>query len=142
MRGLPALIMVALLASASACAGNAPVVGSGPRYGNDWFEVQVENGTTTTLRVFALDATGETPLGRVDALSESTLRVPAFGTSTIQLVARPSVDLLPDRVHRSEPVALNHGQRIVWQLRASPGVSDVPRFSTIRVLACEAERGC
>ncbi len=137
---LMTLVLVALMGTA--CATNGPTVGAGPDPSGQWFEVQVENNTPSPLRVFLLDRGGETLLGRVDPVSERTLRIAALASPTVQFVARPSVDLFPDRAHRSEFVSLMPGQRITWQLRASPGASDLPRFSTIRVLPCDANRGC
>ena len=129
---------VALLALATgACAGNPqpgePVVG---RTGITYTEIHVENETPNTLRVFALAGSAETPIGRVDALSTEVLRIPGYIAPVIRLVARPAVNLSPSRAHVSEPVSIFPGHRITWELRASPGISDVPRMSIIKVAAC------
>jgi hypothetical protein len=130
--------LVAVLAIlASACAtSNAP--SAGPIVGNrgEWFEVAVNNGTPMTLRVFALVDGGEVSLGRVDALSIEDVRVPSGMGGTLRLVARPAAFTSPDRRHVSEPVSIMPGQKITWELRPSPGISDVPRMSMIRVRAC------
>jgi hypothetical protein len=118
--------------------GAGPVIGGGA----EWLELEVVNSTTSTLRVLALDRGDETPLGRVDPLSSRTLRVPGTLTGLIRLVARPGVSIMPDRRHVSEPIVLQQGQRVTWELRGSPGTTDVPRVSTFRVVTCAPGQGC
>lgn len=128
--------LAAALASFAACAPlGGPAGAPGPDVGG--VEVRVENGMPVNLRVLALYGGSETPLGRVDALAGRSLRLP-YGTGTIRLVARPAAGFMTAaRRHVSEPVVVVPGQRITWQLRASPGTSDLPKLSTIRVFACE-----
>ena len=128
---------VALLALATgACAGNAEP--GGPQVGvrQEFTEIRVHNDTPHTLRVFAMAGSAETPIGRVDALTHEVLRVPGYIAPVIRLVARPAVNISPERAHVSEPVSIFPGQRITWELRASPGISDLPRMSIIKVAAC------
>jgi hypothetical protein len=133
MRTRTAAVALLVLAS-GACAGN-PGVGE-PVVGFDYTEIVVENGTPNNLRLFMLAGSAETPIGRVDALSHRVVRIPGYIAPVIRLVARPSVDLGPERAHISEPVSIFPGQRITWELQASPGISDVPRMSFIKITAC------
>ncbi|MEX2572600.1 MAG: hypothetical protein WD737_14965 [Gemmatimonadota bacterium] len=135
---LKKLGLAVLLASVpAACAGNgvatSPEVGDLESLGTD---IEIDNRTTSSLRIYALYAGQETRLGRVGALSAETVRIPQGAASTIRLVARPSAGVKTQRRHMSEPVEVFPGHRITWELKASPGVSDVPRFSTVRVFAC------
>ena len=136
MRTRTAAVALLLLAT-GACAGNPeagePVVGGN---GFDYTEIVVENDTPNTLRLFMLAGNAEAPIGRVDALSHEVVRIPGYIAPVIRLVARPSVNLDPQRAHVSEPVSIFPGQRITWELRASPGISDVPRMSFIKITAC------
>jgi hypothetical protein len=134
---LARVFLVAAFALAG-CATNGTGVAGAPLPSiADGLELRVENGTSQALRVFALENGNETPLGRVDALGTRSLRLPHFPTGAIQLVVRPSVVSEAHRRHISEPIHLERGQRLTWQLRASPGISDVPRLSTVRVFACD-----
>lgn len=140
-------IEIALLASlalfgAGCAAGQG---GTGLQVGSvrpDGMQIRVENETGVNLRIFALFDGHETPLGRVSAMDERTVRLPFQLASMVQLVARPSALNLPDRRHISEPVSLIQGSRVTWVLRASPGTSDVPRLSTLRVFACADLESC
>lgn len=140
MRGRTLIAAMVALASGSCAAHTAP----GPQAGVDdgWYEITVENQTGNSLRVSILDGTAETPIGRVGAMTERKLRLPGYVPPIIQLVARPAVGLFPERAHISEPVAVGPGQRITWELRASPGMRDVPRLSTVKVFACARDVRC
>jgi hypothetical protein len=140
--GIRTAAVVCLALTASACAGNSspegPEVGTQERY----TEIRVQNTTPNTLRVFALAGNAETPIGRVDAMSQEVLRLPGYVAPVIRLVARPAVNLRSERAHVSEPVSIFPGQRITWELRASPGISDVPRMSIIKIAACADLTDC
>jgi hypothetical protein len=146
MRGIGAAVLVLLVGVAAGCApvGGAP--GSGPSLAaagagvEDAVQVQVRNETTSTLRIFVESGGDEMPMGRVEALGERAIRIPYGMGGTIRLVARPGVGMPTEARHRSEPIQVMRGQRIEWQLRLSPGVSDVPRISTVRVFACGSQR--
>jgi hypothetical protein len=134
-------VAVAILAlTVAACSGKGvtagPVLGG---VGTDVVTIEVENGMPNAMRVLALVEGTETPIGRVDALSSRVLRVPMSLAGAIRLVARPAVSM-DDRRHVSEPVMLERDRRLIWQLRASPGVSDVPRVSTFQIIGCSG--GC
>jgi hypothetical protein len=103
--------------------------------------ITVENDAPVNLRVYALEAGGETMLGRVGAVSEAVMRVRSPHSGSLRLIAKPSTDI-GGRQHVSEPIQIVRGQRITWQLRYSPGVSDVPHLSTFHVVACAGGSGC
>lgn len=129
-----------LLASAGCAAAAGPSVGP-EGGGSEGVEIRIENRTPLPLRVLALYGGSETPLGRVAPLAASSVRLP-HGTGTFRLVARPSVRAsVTPRHHVSEPIQVLAGQRVTWQLQASPGVADVPHLSIVRVLACR-RGGC
>ncbi|MQA90108.1 MAG: hypothetical protein GEU90_07725 [Gemmatimonas sp.] len=132
-RCIPALAL--LLAGVAACAQNGPAT-AGPERWMGATEIDVDNATPNSIRVYALDAGAETFLGRVDPVSEQALHLPLGRSATIRLVAKPSVDLGRGNQHVSEPILITEGQRVTWRLHASPGTSDLPRLSTVRVFAC------
>jgi hypothetical protein len=133
-KGLIAAIV--LLLGATGCAQTEGPATLEPERWIDRTPVQVDNGTPNSIRVYALEAGGETFLGRVDPLTQSELRLPQGRTTTIRLVAKPSVDMGMGARHVSEPILIADGQRVTWRLHASPGVADLPRISTISVFAC------
>lgn len=137
-----ALVGVVVLAT-SACAGGqvAPAGPTGASSG-EWTTLQVSNDTPNTMRIYVVWNGDQIPVGRVDALGESQLRVPGIVAGTIQLMAAPTVTMAGNRHHLSEPIHLHSGHRIAWRLQTSPGISDVPRFSSIRLIACRGESGC
>lgn len=137
------IVTLAFVAVAgTACAANGPSVGEGRAADADWVTVLVENETGSTLRISSFDKGAETPIGRVQAMSSSALRIPGFTGPTIQLIARPSVNIFPGRAHVSEPIAVRSGQGITWRLLASPATADVPRLSTVKMYICDGTRGC
>jgi hypothetical protein len=137
------IVTMAFLAIAgTGCAANGPSVGEGRAPEADWITVLVENETGSTLRISAFDRGAETPIGRVQAMSTSSLRIPGYTSPTIQLIARPSVNLAPSRAHFSDPIAVRAGQGITWRLLASPATADVPRLSTVKMYICDGARGC
>jgi hypothetical protein len=125
-----------VLVSAAACAGNQAGPATGPEIGGsaNWTLVTVANTTPMSLRVFAVTHGSETPIGRVRPMQETRLRIPMPPSGDIRLVARPSVDLTGQSAHYSTPISLMEDQEVRWELRASPGVSDVPRMSTISII--------
>ncbi len=139
-RHLVAMAFVAV--AGTACAANGPSVGEGRAPGADWVTIHVENETPNTLRISSLDHGSETHIGRVQPMSSSSMRVPGHSGPTIQLVARPSVNLFSDRAHVSEPISVRAGQGITWRLQASPATADVPRLSTVRMYICDGTGGC
>ncbi len=139
-RHLVAMAFVAVVGTA--CAANGPSVGAERSYGADWVTILVENETSHTLRISSLDHGAETQLGRVQAMSNLSMRVPGHAGPTIRLVARPSVNLLGDRAHVSEPISIHAGQGITWRLLPSPATTDVPRISTIKMRLCDGTGGC
>jgi hypothetical protein len=134
--------LVVLLAGGSACAQNAGPATPAPERWTDRTEIEVDNGTPNSIRVYALEGGGETFLGRVDPLTRQSLRLPQQRARTIQLVAKPSVDLGRGQAHVSEPILISDDRRITWRLHASPGVTDLPRISTVHVLACGSADSC
>lgn len=138
-RHLVAMAFVAV--AGTACAASGPSVGEVRDPGADWVTILVENETSTTLRISTLDRGSETPLGRAQAMSSTSMRVPGYTGPTIQLVARPSVDAF-NRAHVSDPIAVTRGQGITWKLLASPATSDLPRISTIKMYICDGTGGC
>ncbi|MEX2583096.1 MAG: hypothetical protein WD766_07470 [Gemmatimonadota bacterium] len=98
-------------------------------------EVMVQNETTRPLRVFVREGGYDTLLGRVDPLSDESVRLQNSTAGLISLVARSSHRDI-GRAHVSEPVEVLKGYRITWVLRASPG-STGPRFSTVRIFRCD-----
>jgi hypothetical protein len=130
-------MMIGLLLGCSGKQG--PATGPLSAAPNDLMQIAVHNETTSSLRIYAEYAGDEVQLGRVDALSERSLRVPYAAGGTLRLVARASAGAMDAR-HRSEPIQIVDGQRVEWHLRLSPGVSSVPRLSTVRVFACSEAR--
>jgi hypothetical protein len=105
-------------------------------------QVHVRNQSAVSLRIFVQVGSDETPLGRVGAVSEMTTTLERVRAGVMRLVARPSVDLPGSRAHQSEPFNALPDQRVTWTLRASPGVSDVPQFSTLEVRSCTPQDDC
>ena len=103
-------------------------------------ELTVQNETTRSLRVYVLAGGFETLLGRVDPLSDSSVRLWDASTGTVSLVARATTITEGEPGHVSEPVEVQKGHRLTWVLRASPG-STGPRISYVRVFRCD-EEGC
>lgn len=126
----------------SACAPPGGAAGPQPAVGSEFRRILVDNRTPNTLRVYLLGAGGETFLGRVQPLTEAQLRFPEAAAGTIQLVARPSVDMGMNQRHVSTPIQSSAGHTIAWHLHASPGSTSLPRVSTVRVLDCRGRRSC
>jgi len=124
------------------CAGNRGPSAFDPSELTGFTEIEVDNGTPNSIRLYALQGGAEFFLGRVDPLTATSVNVPQVESSTIRLAARPSVSTLIDQQHVSEPIMLVPGQRITWKLHASPGVAHLPRISTVHVSACSDTRGC
>jgi hypothetical protein len=103
--------------------------------GEDRLAVRVVNGTANNLRIYLLDGGAEVLIGRVSPLSETSLRIPPGVAGNVQLVARPAAGADPKRRHVSDSFVLDRGHQITWRLRASPGISDVPRASSIHIAA-------
>lgn len=128
-----------LIAASAACAGSqGPATGPSPAVGTGTL-IEVRNGSTSNLRVSAMYGGGEVSLGRVSALGTSQVRLPEGAANSFRLVASPAAGRPGDRRHVSEPIQVFPGQRVSWDLRLSPGVTDV-RMSTVRVVACSGER--
>jgi len=134
------LLLFALAAGVGCAAHEVPSASFAPPTGE--IEIAVENATASSVRVFALYGGDETLLGRVDALSERSLRLPRLASGAIRLVARPSVDVGLQRRHVTEPIQVLGGHRIAWRLHGSPGVSGLPSTSTVRVVACPSDSSC
>jgi hypothetical protein len=117
----------------------------GPQVGGamgDGVELRVENGSAASLRVAARTAGTEISLGRVGPLETRRLRLPRALSGQVQLVAHPSVSRDFSLPHVSESFTLTSGHRVTWMLHESPGVSDVPRLSSIHVYLCQAGATC
>ena len=128
----------------TACASRQQPPGE-PEFGDSralGIQVRVENQTPVSLRLFVMTGADETSLGRVGALSQMTSSLDRVQQGVMRLVARPSVDMRNGRAHASEPFTIVAGQQVTWILHASPGSSDLPNFSTIRLARCDAEDGC
>lgn len=134
-----ALIPVMVAALSGCAAREAGPQGPPPAQG---VLLEVENDMPVNLRIYALYNGGETLLGRVDAMGQRSLRLPTGAPGTVWLVARPAAATLPWRRHVSEAVGYHPGQRIIWQIRASPSASNVPRISIVRVFGCTRANAC
>jgi hypothetical protein len=130
---------IALMFAVAGC-GLQPGPETGPRPRGQ--EVRIENGSASDLRVMLQMAGSETMLGRVGALQVRTLRLPSGMTGQLRLVVRPITARMVATAHVSEPFHLNPGERMVWKLQHSPGVSGVPNISTIQVFGCVDPAAC
>jgi hypothetical protein len=141
MKGTRMAVLAALSGLLIACSGKQePVAGPLSAGPGEAMEIAVHNETTSSLRIYAEVGGDEMQLGRVDALGQRSLRIPYGAGGTVRLVARPAAGSMAAARHRSEPIQIIDGQRVEWHLRLSPGVSGVPRISTVRVFACSAAR--
>jgi hypothetical protein len=104
--------------------------------------VLVENQSATTVRISAMFGNNEIALGRGGAMEQRTFRMPEGMGGTVRLLARPAAQRAMSQPHVSEPFEINRDARISWELRMSPGTSDLPRMSTIRVFSCVGDPRC
>lgn len=125
-----------MLAATTACASASGPLAGAPIVTDAGVPIEVENATPVNLRLYAIHGGIEVPLGRVDAMGHRITRLPGTAAGMIRLVAKPAVDLGMGRSYRTEPVSVLRGQRVTWRLQSSPGVSDLPRMSNVRVFDC------
>src|SRR5690606_28834472 len=102
-----------------------PVFGVGQQ--REGLQVEVENGSATTLRVYVVSGSNEWLLGRVEPLRTMKFNLPEGMSGTMSLAARLTADAR-DEEHRSESFSVSAGQRVSWQLRAPIGTT-LPRIS-------------
>jgi hypothetical protein len=137
-----AAVLALMITAGFGCAGNTGPSALDPIDLTGFTEIDVDNGTPSSIRVYALEAGGETFLGRVAPLTETSVRIAQVESAMIRLVAKPSVITRVGEQHVSEPILITPGQRVTWRLHASPGVAHLPRISTVHVLACSDGRDC
>jgi hypothetical protein len=129
-----------LLVGFAACAPQRPTLQAGPTARG--LQIEVENESTTNLRVLARMGSNEVLLGRVDGMQTRRFRLPRGVTGNMQLVARMSAASPSEAGHFSEPFTATTGQKITWRLRESPGTASLPRLSSLYVFSCVDEVDC
>ena len=136
-------LLSALLLAVAGCSSRQQAEPEPPFAEIPRIQVHVENNSAQSLRIFVLIGADETPIGRVGALSQMTTTLERVRQgAAMHLVARPSVDMRDNRAHQSEAFSALPDQRVTWILRASPGVSDVPQFSSLQIRPCTPEDDC
>lgn len=105
--------------------------------------LMVENEMPVSLRVYAIEGGSQIPLGRVSALSSASVDLQFYNVQgAVRFAVTPLTSRGRDASYSSEPIEVVEGQKIVWRLHASPGVSDVPRVSSFMVSACGPDNDC
>lgn len=143
MQSMRLTFFAAALTVLTGCAGNemaGPAIGEMGRIGGEGIAVEIQNETPSSVRVFALAHGGEISLGRVSALGTRTVRLP-YTLGQFRLAVRPSTEASPGQQHVSEPIEVVRGQRLTWELRASPSAL-LPQLSTVRVFSCRSQTEC
>lgn len=134
----------ALLAAFALLAGCASSPASEPEVGTiraPGIGIEVENGSSSSFRVFAVVRGEETVIGRADPLRTTHLRLPAGLSGQLSLLIRPSAGRGIAMQHRSEPFTVVPGQRVEWRLRPSAG-HYMPQLSSVAIFACEETERC
>src|SRR5690606_32523414 len=114
---LPSALLALLLLGCGSGRQAEPEVGPSRDAG---VALSVENGSSTSFRVFVVSQGNEVLVGRVEPLRTTALRLPSGVSGQIALMIRPNARAR-DIHHRSEPFTVSAGERVEWRLRGSAG---------------------